>query len=223
RWLSMILFVLGGWILTICVHEFSHAIPAYWGGDRSVLQSGYLTWNPLRYVNPLFSIVIPLVFILLGGIGFPGGAIFFDPRALRSRGWQTGVALAGPAGTVVCFLLLASPFLSGVWLQLYSDQNAYFWAGLAALCLLEIAIFILNLLPIPPLDGWGAIAPYLPRDLQYSAMRYGTFIILGLFLLFWIPGINQYVYGGLLGLGDLFRVPDLLVLQGLSTLRPAGL
>ena len=223
RWLSMLLFILGGWILTICVHEFCHAITAYWGGDRSVLASGYLTWNPLRYVNPIFSIVIPLVFILLGGIGFPGGAIFFDPRNLRHRGWQTAVALAGPVGTVLCFLVLASPFWSGLWASFITDQTVYFWAGLAALCFLEIAILILNLLPIPPLDGWGAIAPYLSRNVQYTAMRYGTFIILGLFLLLWIPGINQVAYGALLNLSEALRVPALLVLQGLSTLRPAGL
>ncbi len=223
RWLSMLLFVLGGWILTICVHEFCHAITAYWGGDRSVLASGYLNWNPLRYVNPLFSIVIPLVFILLGGIGFPGGAIFFDPRNLRARAWQTAVALAGPVGTIICFLILSAPFWSGFWLREITDQTLYFWAGLAALCFLELAILILNLLPIPPLDGWGAIAPYLAPSVQYTAMRYGTFIILGLFLLLWIPGINQVAYGALLNLSDLLRVPELLVLQGLSTLRPAGL
>lgn len=224
RWLSMLLFILGGWIVSICVHEFCHAITAYWGGDRSVLASGYLTWNPLRYVNPLFSIVIPLVFILLGGIGFPGGAIFFDPRALRNRGWQTAVSLAGPVGTILCFLILASPFWSGLWVGAMTGQTIYFWAGLAALCFLQIAILILNLLPIPPLDGWGAIAPYLSRNVQYTAMRYGTFIILALFLVLWIvPGINQGVYGALLTLGDLFRVPALLVLQGLQTLRPAGL
>ncbi len=223
RWFSMLLFILGGWILTITVHEFCHAITAYWGGDRSVLTSGYLTWNPLRYVNPLFSIVIPLVFILLGGIGFPGGAIFFDPRNLRHRRWQTAVALAGPVGTVICFLILASPFWSGFWLGAISDQTVYFWAGLAALCFLEIAILILNLLPIPPLDGWGAIAPYLAPSVQQAAMRYGTFIILGLFLLLWIPGINQVAYGALLSLSDALRVPDLLVVQGLTTLRPAGL
>ncbi len=223
RWLSMLLFVLGGWILTICVHEFCHAITAYWGGDRSVLASGYLNFNPLRYVNPLFSIVIPLVFILLGGIGFPGGAIFFDPRNLRSRGWQTAVALAGPVGTVICFVVLSAPFWSGFWLRAITDQTLYFWAGLAALCFLEIAILILNLLPLPPLDGWGAIAPYLAPSVQVAAMRYGTFIILGLFLLLWIPGVNQVAYGALFNLSDLLRVPELLVLQGLSTLRPAGL
>lgn len=223
RWLSMLLFILGGWILTICVHEFSHAITAYWGGDRSVLASGYLTWNPLRYVNPVFSIVIPLVFILLGGIGFPGGAIFFDPRNLRHRGWQTAVALAGPAATVICFVVLASPFWTGLWLGAVTDQTVYFWAGLAALSFLQIAILILNLLPIPPLDGWGAIAPYLAPRIQQAAMRYGTFIILGLFLLLWIPGINQVAYAALLGFTDTLRVPDLLVLQGLTTLRPAGL
>ena len=220
RWPAMLGFVLGGWIVTICVHEFCHAITAYWGGDRSVVDSGYLTMNPLRYANPLLSIVLPLVFILLGGIGFPGGAIYFDPRALRNRGWQSLVSAAGPVGTLLCLAVIVLPFLTGWWTQVAAPANVMFWAGLALLGFLQITIFVFNLLPIPPLDGWGVIAPYLPAHVRYQAARLGAFILLGIFMLLLIGPLNQVFYSVLLNLSGIAHLPYTLIYQGLTTLRP---
>ena len=56
-------FVLIGWIISLCLHEFSHALVAYWGGDTTVKDKGYLTLNPLKYTDPLMSIILPLVFL----------------------------------------------------------------------------------------------------------------------------------------------------------------
>ncbi|MEM9137739.1 MAG: site-2 protease family protein, partial [Cyanobacteria bacterium P01_F01_bin.42] len=89
------LLVFAGFILSVCLHEFGHAIVAYWGGDRSVQQKGYLTLNPLKYTHPTYSIVMPLIFLLLGGLPLPGAAVYINTRALRSRGWRSAVAVAG--------------------------------------------------------------------------------------------------------------------------------
>jgi Zn-dependent protease len=62
------LVVLVGWIFSLCLHEFSHALVAYYGGDTSVRDKGYLTFNPLKYTHPLYSIVLPLLFLVMGGI-----------------------------------------------------------------------------------------------------------------------------------------------------------
>src|SRR3984893_6060226 len=70
----VIVFVVAGWITSVCIHEFAHALVAYLGGDRSVVASGYLTLDPLRYTNVLLSLVMPVAFLLLGGIGLPSGA-----------------------------------------------------------------------------------------------------------------------------------------------------
>ena len=89
-------FVAASWVITLCLHEFGHAIVAYRNGDLSVAHRGYLTLDPLRYTHALFSIVLPLLFVLLGGIGLPGGAVFIDRRALRTRFARTAVSAAGP-------------------------------------------------------------------------------------------------------------------------------
>ena len=77
--------VLVGWIFSLCLHEFSHAAVAYLGGDTTVREKGYLTFNPLKYTHPVYSILLPLLFLALGGIGLPGGAVYIETWRLRSR------------------------------------------------------------------------------------------------------------------------------------------
>ena len=62
-----IVFIVCGWITSVCVHEFGHALAAYLGGDLSVKDKGYLTLNPLKYTHTLFSIVLPLLYLMIGG------------------------------------------------------------------------------------------------------------------------------------------------------------
>ncbi len=89
--------VIVGWIFSLCLHEFSHAVVAYYGGDTSVKDKGYLTFNPLKYTHPVYSIVLPVVFLLLGGIGLPGGAVYIETWRLRSKRWES-CSLAGGTG-----------------------------------------------------------------------------------------------------------------------------
>ena len=88
--------VLIGWIFSLCLHEFSHALVAYLGGDTTVKDKGYLTFNPLKYTHPVYSLLLPLLFLVLGGIGLPGGAVYIETWRLRSRTWMSAVSLAGP-------------------------------------------------------------------------------------------------------------------------------
>ena len=74
--------VLVGWVFSLCLHEFSHALVAYYGGDTTVREKGYLTFNPLKYTHPVYSIVLPLLFLVMGGIGLPGGAVVHRDVAL---------------------------------------------------------------------------------------------------------------------------------------------
>jgi hypothetical protein len=90
-----LLFVLGGWVTSLCIHEFGHALIAYLGGDSSVATAGYLSLNPLKYAHPLLSIGLPLVFLLLGGIGLPGGAVYLNEGAIRNNRWRSFASAGG--------------------------------------------------------------------------------------------------------------------------------
>src|SRR5438093_8094027 len=105
-----LLFVVGGWIMSLCIHEFGHALVAYLGGDPSVVGAGYLSLNPPRYTNLTMSLVLPVIFLLIGGVALPGAAVYINHSALRTRAWSAAVSIAGPVGTAVCGLLIAAPF-----------------------------------------------------------------------------------------------------------------
>ena len=145
------IFVLVGWIFSLCLHEFAHAAVAFLGGDTSVREKGYLTFNPLRYMDPIASLFVPLVFLLLGGIGLPGGAVYIDARRLRSRWWACAVALAGPAANLAIAGLLVLVLSRGAIARSAAAP------ALAFLALLQVTAVLLNLLPLPPLDGYRAI------------------------------------------------------------------
>ena len=70
---GIVLLVLAGWAVSLCLHEFGHAYTAYRGGDRSVRAKGYLTLDIRRYADLGLSLVLPVFFLLLGGIPLPGG------------------------------------------------------------------------------------------------------------------------------------------------------
>src|ERR671923_1324225 len=100
------LIVLVGWIFSLCLHEFSHALVAYYGGDHTVREKGYLTFNPLKYTHPVFSIVLPLLFLVMGGIGLPGGAVYIERWRIRNRFVLSLMSLAGPLSNLLVAIVL---------------------------------------------------------------------------------------------------------------------
>ncbi len=144
--------VMGGWLVTLCLHEFGHAVTALAGGDTSVRQRGYLTLNPLRYANGAMTFALPLIILAIGGIPLPGGAVLIEHHRLRSRMWRSAVSAAGPLVNVLAGVLLAAVGAS------IASPLGY---ALSFLGLLQFTVAILNLLPVPGLDGWGVLAPHL--------------------------------------------------------------
>ena len=100
------ILVLIGWLLSLCLHEFAHAFVAYQGGDYTVKEKGYLTFNPLKYTHPVYSLLLPLLFLAMGGIGLPGGAVYIERWRLRGPRWETAVSLAGPAMNALVAVIL---------------------------------------------------------------------------------------------------------------------
>lgn len=215
-----LIFVVSGWIVSLCIHEFGHAFVAYLGGDRAVAASGYLTLNPLRYANSLLSIVLPVIFLLIGGVALPGGAVYINHSSLRSRQWSSLVSLAGPVGTFACWLVVAIGFGIAIHAGLVTGNNFEFFAALAVLEFFLSFALVLNLVPVPGLDGFGIIRPYLSREVQYTAMRYGTLGILGVYVVLWfVAPVRDAFYQLIFQLTSLAGVPLELIAIGLYNMR----
>ena len=103
---GVFVFVIAGWIVSLCLHEFGHAVTAWRFGEQDVAVRGYLTLNPLKYSNPLLSLGLPVLITLLGGIGLPGGAVWVRTSFMTKR-QKTIVSLAGPFMNVVLAVLLS--------------------------------------------------------------------------------------------------------------------
>jgi Zn-dependent protease len=215
-----ILFVTAGWITSVCVHEFGHAFVAFLGGDRSVRASGYLDLNPLRYTNVLLSLVMPVLFLLLGGIGLPGGAVYIDRGALRSRAWDSAVSVAGPVGTLFCGVLVAIPFLVPGHLAWVTSSNVGFFAALAFLGFIEVIALLLNLLPVPGLDGFGILRPWLPYSVQGLANQYGQLGILAVFAALWfVPAVRDNFFPLVTQITSLAGIDLNLIVIGQQSMR----
>ncbi|SHM51533.1 site-2 protease family protein [Cryptosporangium aurantiacum] len=210
------LFVAAGWVVSLCLHEFAHAVVAYQGGDRSVAERGYLTLDPLKYTHFVYSILLPLLFVLLGGIGLPGGAVFVDRRYLRSRLANSLVSLAGPLTNVVFAAVLAIA-LAG-WGS--SDAvHVEFWAAVAFLTFLQVTAAVLNSLPVPGLDGFGVIEPYLSNKILRKVAPIAPYAVLLLFVLLFIPPVNRAFFTIVLWFLELLGVPGWLADYGQSLFR----
>ncbi|MBS2079213.1 hypothetical protein KCQ60_21045, partial [Mycobacterium tuberculosis] len=75
-YVGVFIFVIAGWLVSLCLHEFGHAVTAWRFGDHDAAVRGYLTLDPRRYAHPALSLVLPLVIVALGGIGLPGAAVY---------------------------------------------------------------------------------------------------------------------------------------------------
>ena len=199
--IGVFVFVVAGWVVSLCLHEFAHAVAAYRAGDTDVLSAGYLTLNPLLYGHPIYSVVLPVVFVIAGGIGLPGGAVYLHKHRFRTRGAASLVSLAGPAVNVVLAVALLVPVAahgfggaSGFGYVTLADGDGL-WAGLAFLGFLQVTAAILNLLPIPGLDGWGAVEPWVSRETAAAAARISPFGMLAVFAILFVSQVNAAFFG----------------------------
>ena len=143
-WIMLVAF-------SICVHEFMHAYTAHRCGDDTAADRGHLTLNPLVQMGPV-SLVMLLV------IGIAWGAVPVDERNMRKSWHPAWVSFAGPLSNLVLCLVfgLASRFFAG---DAVENLRFIFYVG----SVVNGALFLLNMLPIPPLDGWGVLSGLIPR------------------------------------------------------------
>ncbi|MCK5308539.1 MAG: site-2 protease family protein [Zetaproteobacteria bacterium] len=187
-------------VLAVVLHEVAHGWVADRLGDNTARFMGRLTLNPIKHIDPFGTILIPLMLIIAGSPFLFGYAkpVPVDFRKLRNpKRDMVWVALAGPLTNLL--LALASTLLLALAVNM---PQSMIWMAepLALMCqasiIINLVLFIFNLLPLPPLDGGRVAVGLLPAPMAYQLARlepYGFLIIVGLLLL----GVLQVVIGPL--------------------------
>lgn len=180
--LLSVVITLGVILISMVLHELAHGFVAYKLGDDTAKTDGRLTLNPLKHLDPILSIAMPLLLLLTGGPVFGGAKpVPVDSRKLEHGAW--GMALVAIAGPLTNILLAFLGFLLGYF------TGAFSLAGLGTLwgrvigsfVMVNLGFGIFNLIPIPPLDGSRvlyAISPDPVRSLLEKIEPFGMMIVL---------------------------------------------
>jgi len=194
-------------IFSIVLHEVSHGVVANSLGDPTAKQAGRLTLNPIPHIDPIGSVLLPLVLIVINSA--TGGGIIFgwakpvpvNHWNLRNQKWGPAlVSLAGPGSNLAIALTfgLALRFLP---VTTISPELASIFVSIV---LLNILLAVFNLLPIPPLDGSHILFTFLPRSMDHIRVfltQYGFFFLLFIIFFFFgfISGIVRLLFHLIVG------------------------
>jgi Zn-dependent protease len=215
NWSSPIFWaIMIGWIMSVTLHEFAHGLVAYLGGDYTIRERGLLTLNPIKYANPMMTFVLPLLFVAMGAIPMVGAATYVNVNLLRNRGWRSLTAAAGPAVNFVLFILCIVPLYPRFgWLDPLAAPET--WSATQVFCgamaVIQLFACFINLLPVPPLDGFNIVQPYLPKGaasrLREPQIAFG--ILLVLFFVLSTKEAGEFMFRGLFSVLNLMGVnPD---------------
>lgn len=170
---------------SVVLHELAHGLVAYWLGDDTAKEAGRLDLNPLKHIDPILSILVPMILFLIGAPVFGAAKpVPIDYGKLKWREW--GMALVSLAGPFTNFLIALIAFLIGHF------TGWLYWGGVLEFIFLELiftnlGFMLFNLIPVPPLDGSRvlyAISPDKVREFLSMIEPYGFILVYILILLF---------------------------------------
>jgi Zn-dependent protease len=172
-------------LFAITLHEAAHGYVARLFGDQTAYVAGRITLNPLKHIDPIGTVLVPILILLVSSIG-GGGFLFGWAKPVpvnfaalrRPKQDMVWVAAAGPGANVLMAVLWAIVLR----VQLMAGLDEAFFAEMAkAGIFVNIGLMALNLLPVPPLDGGRIVTGLLPRQWAWKFARiepYGLFIVL---------------------------------------------
>jgi len=189
-------------LLSITFHEFTHAWSAYQLGDDTARRMGRMTLNPIRHFDPLGALMI--VFMAFGGMGLGWGKpVPINPYNLRGNS-RVSMGLTSAAGPFSNLVLAAT---AAIPLRLIQNMPTLLATFLYVLTITNVSLAVFNLLPLPPLDGFGVLQGLIGTMRNRQAYQwgqaldrlstYGPLLLLGLLALGWFGGFN--ILGSILG------------------------
>lgn len=188
-------------LFSVILHEVMHGWVALKFGDRTALNAGRLTLNPLPHIDPIGTILVP-VLLFMSGLPLFGWAKPVPVNPLNFKDIRQGELLVSLAGVGANFFLAV---VSGLLIHLFGALNFEFIIlVLYRAVLLNLSLGLFNLLPIPPLDGSKALMAVLPYEAAKQYQQFERFGFLLLFVLLFFPLTRDLIGGILTGAIGLF-------------------
>ena len=188
-------------IFSAILHEYMHGFVAYMLGDPTAKNMGRLTLNPIPHIDPMYTVILPLLMIILPTNFIIGGAkpVPVNPFNLRGKYAEMKVALAGPLSNIALAILFG---LFIRFLPIIKNSEPLFFA-FSAVVFVNLLLAVFNLIPIPPLDGSHVLFTFFPAfstKMKMFFAQYGLFILIGALFLF----SNYIFYAIFLAIAFLF-------------------
>lgn len=164
--LEVLLYAIPALVIAISLHEMMHSVMGYWLGDTTAMEHGRISLNPLRHIDPVTTVALPLVLVLLGLPPF-AAAKPVPIKMFRLKYEEFGMALVGLAGPLTN-LLLALVF--GIGLR-FTGLDGALGTFLLVSVSLNVGLFVFNMIPFPPLDGSRVLYALAPESVQKVMMQ----------------------------------------------------
>lgn len=176
-------------IVALSIHEAMHAYVAHWLGDTTAYEMGRLTLNPLKHIDALTTVLLPMVLILSGlPPFFIAKPVPFNPDRVRHD--EFGVAMVGVAGPLTNLVLAG---LAALIFHLGGANSSVLHNGLIIFTEVNIGFFIFNMIPFPPLDGSRLLFALAPEGLQRFMIQIESFGFFGIIIFMLL--IFQFIAG----------------------------